>query len=128
MKIKKKISGFFIGLLGMLFLAHIVVPHHHHYNTVSAPGSASTENCHHETNKVKETDYHCHAFNNLVVHNYRDQLVGTINQYPGFFIHNCDFALFPKETEESAYRVFNHRIITQYYYLYPTPRPPPYFS
>ncbi|MGM0531312.1 MAG: hypothetical protein ACQER7_08170 [Bacteroidota bacterium] len=128
MQIKNKISIYFLGLIGLLFLAHAVVPHHHHYDSNSIPVHPSTEDCQHESNGSKETDYHCHAFNNLVVDNYRDQLVQIINHYPDFAIHHTEFVLFSKETEEVAYRTFNYRTINQYYYLSHHLRAPPFFS
>ena len=59
----KKITLLFIWLTGLMFFAHSIIPHHHHFDSVfehhQATGQAGQ---HSEDNPV-----HCHAFNDLAV-------------------------------------------------------------
>ncbi len=58
-------------MAGLIIMAHGVIPHHHHYDSIYShtdyhPCTASHEHQHdHETKKEHEKDagQHCHAFN-----------------------------------------------------------------
>ena len=128
MPTKKKISICFFVLIGLFFLAHEVIPHHHHYNSISFSVNPSTEDCQHESGESKKTDNHCRAFNNLVIDNYRDQLVQIVNQHPDFAVLHSEFILFSTESDEIVYRIFNYRANNQYYYLSHHLRAPPFVS
>lgn len=65
------LKGFFIGwlftiLAGLIILAHLVVPHHHHFEL--AHSSEHQTNCEESTQEKsnKNPVSHCHAFNILI--------------------------------------------------------------
>ncbi|MCF6171347.1 MAG: hypothetical protein L3J66_10255 [Bacteroidales bacterium] len=58
-----KIQLLFIWLTGLMFFAHGITPHHHHFDSVF--GHHQQEN--HTDEPPENIPAHCHAFNDLVI-------------------------------------------------------------
>lgn len=65
MWIRKKHIGQLLLLCFSVFLAHNLVPHHHHSGQIASPecGTCPAEHGDHHEERGQET--HCHAFNDL---------------------------------------------------------------
>ena len=56
----------FTVLAGLIILAHVVVPHHHHYDLTHYPEQESTRAKTGKKHSSENPDSHCHAFNLLI--------------------------------------------------------------
>jgi hypothetical protein len=129
MQSREHITKFIPGIIGILFIAHIVIPHQHHYNALSSHTTPVSEECPWNAQQTKDTDYHCHAFNNLVPDNYRDQLFQLIAENPVLASQSTESGLYPSEKAEAVIRIFSDRIKTEQYPYSTRPlRGPPIFS
>jgi hypothetical protein len=71
------IGRIFTFLAGLIILAHAVVPHHHHFDSIEThPENIDCENT--RTDKHNENpDKHCHAFNLIISNKANDLVVNT---------------------------------------------------
>jgi len=58
----KNITLLFIWLTGLMFFAHSIIPHHHHFDSIFDHQPTGQTDQHQEDNPL-----HCHAFNDLAV-------------------------------------------------------------
>ena len=59
----KNIGLIFIGLAGLVIMAHGVVPHHHHYDSIYAHTDDNPCTAAHKHERKENKKQHCHAFN-----------------------------------------------------------------
>ncbi len=59
----KNINLLFIWLIGLIFFAHGITPHHHHFD----PVIEQHQNENNQNGQNEDNPLHCHAFNDLVM-------------------------------------------------------------
>lgn len=79
------IGRLFTFFAGLIILAHAVVPHHHHFEgTHSSEQELTCESpAQEKSNEEENTDFHCHAFNILIVEKTTQSSLN--HSLPGYF-------------------------------------------
>ena len=60
----KNIKSTLIWLISLMIFSHVVIPHHHHFDSLLEHNKTKQSNQHSE-----ESASHCHAFNILIIDN-----------------------------------------------------------
>lgn len=88
MKLKgKHISKYFILLAGLIFFAHAVIPHHHHFDVIVEHLQHSECQSDNSDMDKQQPDIHCHAFNLIISQNGNN----LVKQLSPFSVFNLDF-------------------------------------
>ncbi len=82
---------FFVLIAGIIILAHTVIPHHHHFDSIESHWDSSCNKTSNSDTHEGNPETHCHAFNIVVVEKSNDILVKIVLlTQPHFDLFNSD--------------------------------------
>lgn len=107
---RKNIKILIVWLAGLMIMAHEIIPHHHHYDSIYShvEYDPCTKGHDHDEKQEEDGSQHCHAFNESIV-NWTDY--SKINFHP--LTQLLEIILIPSETSE----LFNNNYF-KYHFTY----------
>lgn len=94
----------FLWLAGLLFFAHGITPHHHHFDSVFGHSQQTESSKEH----AEDSPVHCHAFNDLAIIKAGVSSIAIANDVPSDIIVNKDMR-FRYNENPSIFTVFREQ-------------------